>query len=390
MAVKNIRANLIKRRGWYHVMISYYDNGKRKQKSIATGLSVKGNKHRAEQRRNELLSEWEQRLALNNSDMLFTDFLMDWLEHHRSRITDASYSEYQKTINRVIVPYFESFENGLTLFDLQPSHIQNFYDYRMREHGTSARTIIKYHANIHRSLDYAVKMGHIATNPADKVELPKATEHRANFYTVDELKTLIEKSHGTVLEPVVRLAAWFGLRRGEIIGMRWSSIDFDKRILRVTGVIRDKGVSSEKIQGMYFSETAKSKSAIRSFHMTDEMVAYFQNLKAQQDERRTLKLYNHTWDDFVCVRDNGDLLTLGYVTMYFPKLCESCGLRKLKLHELRHTNISLLLSQGASMKDCQSWAGHSNFSITANVYGHCMDDSQTKLSESISSLLANC
>lgn len=384
MAVKNIKANLIERKGWYHVVINYYEKGKRKQKSIALGLKVKGNKRKAEAKCKELLAEWEQRLALNNSEMLFVDFMNEWLEHHKNNIAVSSYSEYKKTIDRIIIPYFEEYENGLTLFDLEPSHIQRFYDYRMKEHNTGARTIVRYHANIHKALDYAVRMKRIAENPADSVELPKVVMPEAKFYSADELRTLIVKTTGTPMEPIIRLAAWFGLRRGEIIGLRWSSIDFDAKILSISGTIKDKSESGSKV---YYSATAKTKTSLRSFPMNEEMVAYLMELKSRQDQRRSMKHYNHEWDDFVCVWNNGDLLRPGYVTQTFPKLCEECGLRKLKLHELRHTNISLLLSEGANMKEVQVWAGHTNYNTTANTYAHVLVNSKAKLTNSISSIL---
>lgn len=388
MAVKNVRANVFERHDWYHVMISYYDEqGKRKQKSIATGFSVSGhNKRKAEARCKELLAEWEQRLSLTNSGMLFSDFLKEWLEHHRSRIADSTYQEYKKNIYKIICPYFE--EKGTTLFDLRAQHIQDFYSYRMKECNTGAKTIHRYHANIHKALAFAVKMGRISANPADMVELPKTQEHHANYYTAEELRMVVSKAKGTQIEPVIMMAAWFGLRRGEIIGLRWSCINLEKRILSITGTVKDKGESGSKIQNMYYSATAKTKSSIRSFPLNDEMVMYLRNLKTQQDQRRTMKHYNHTWDDFVCVRTNGDLIPLEYVSRAFPKLCEECGLKRLKLHELRHTNFSLLLSEGATMKEVQDWAGHSNYSVTANTYAHVLANSKNKLTESISSLLA--
>lgn len=380
------RVNLIERNDWYHAVINYYDNGKRKQKSIALGLSVSGhNKRKAEAKCKELQKEWEKKLSLINSGVLFSDFLLEWLEHHKSRIADSTYQEYKKNITRIICPYFA--EKGITLFDLKPQHIQDFYDFRMKEYNTGAKTIHRYHANIHKALAYAVKMGRITTNPADMVELPKAQEHQAQFYTAEELKQVIDKAKGTQLEPVVMLAAWFGLRRGEIIGLRWSSINFDTKILSITGVIKDKGDSGSKIKNMYYSPTAKTKSSLRSFPLNDDMVAYLKDLKAQQDQRRSMRHYNHEWDDFVCVRKNGDLIPLEYVSRAFPKLCKECGLRELKLHELRHTNISLLLSEGATMKEVQEWAGHSNYSVTANTYAHIQAQSKTRLTDSISSLL---
>ena len=230
-------------------------------------------------------------------------------------------------------------------------------------------------------------MERLNSNPADHVESPKKAPHIANYYTAEELKTLLSSASGTQLEPVVRLAAWFGLRRGEIIGLRWSSIDLENKMLSITGVVRDKG-ESQKSRDLYFVPAAKTRSSIRSFPMPESAVTYLQALKAEQDERRKRLVYNHHWDDFVCVRDNGDLIPLEYVSRAFPRLCEKCGLPRLRLHELRHTNISLLLENGAGMKDLQEWAGYSSYSTTANIYSHVQANSKARLSASIEAILA--
>ena len=104
----------------------------------------------------------------------------------------------------------------------------------MNEDGVSAATIHRYHANIHKALRYAVKMELLTENPSDKVELPKQQKHIAAFYTAEEVKKLLESVKGTPLETVVYLASWFGLRRGEIVGLRWSSIDLERGVLTIT------------------------------------------------------------------------------------------------------------------------------------------------------------
>lgn len=114
-------------------------------------------------------------------------------------------------------------------------------------------------------------MEHIASNPADKVELPKKVRHTANYYSAEELKKVLDKARGTQIEPVVRLAAWFGLRRGEIIGLRWSSIDFNNNLLSITGTIKDKGTSGSKIKNLYYEPTTKTASSLRSFPMSEEV-----------------------------------------------------------------------------------------------------------------------
>ena len=92
------------------------------------------------------------------------------------------------------------------------------------------------------------------------------------YYSLDELKCLLDNVHGTTLETVILLAAWYGLRRGEIIGLKWSSIDFRKKILYVNGTIKDKGESGSKIENMYYEPTAKTSSSIRSFPMSEDSV----------------------------------------------------------------------------------------------------------------------
>ena len=385
-ALENITATITTKGNKYYVVVTYYLNGKRQQKWESTGLSVSGNnKRNVEARRKELIKEYERRSILVDHRLYFHDFMKQWLEKAKSTISSSTYYEYRKIVYNGIVPYFE--QHSISLHDLKPYHIQEFYDFKMQSDHVSAATIHHYHANIHKALAYAVKMERIASNPADKVELPKKTKHIANYYSAEELKLVMDKAKGTQIEPVVRLAAWFGLRRGEIIGLRWSSIDFASNVLSVTGTVKDKGAYGSKKKNMYYEPSAKTASSIRSFPMSEEVSSYLLRLKAQQAAQKVTEGYNHDWDDFVCVRPNGDLIPPEYVTRAFPKLCEECGLRRLKLHELRHTNISLLLAEGASMKELQEWAGHSSYATTANTYSHIQAQSKNRLMDTIGTLL---
>ena len=386
-ACNNISASVTTKGDKYYVIVTYYADGKRKQKWEATGLSVSGNnKRKAETRRKEIMREYENRKSLGEEHLLFHEFLKQWLEKTKNSISSSTYYEYRKLVHNGICPYYE--QKGIALLDLKPYHIQDFYDHKLQNDHVSAATIHHYHASMHKALNYAVRMERIAANPADKVTLPKKEKHISNHYSAEELKQVLEKAKGTQIEPVVRLAAWFGLRRGEIIGMRWSSIDFENNVLSVTGTVKDKGLSGSKIRNMYYESSTKTAASLRSFPMSEEVATYLTGLKAQQAIQKAKEGYNHTWDDFVCVRPNGDLIPPEYVTRAFPKLCEACGLRRLKLHELRHTNISLLLAEGASMKELQEWAGHSSYATTANTYSHIQAKSKNRLIAAIGSLLA--
>lgn len=390
-ANQNITANISHKGDKYYIIVNYYNlDGKRKQKWIKTDLSVSGNnKRKIEQKRLEILQEWQNKLKFNENEILFTDYMQQWLEIIKNNVRPTTFYGYKQVVNYAIDPYFR--KRKITLYELKPYHIQDFYTYKMDNDKISANTILHYHANIHKALAYAVKTERILTNPADKVELPKKQKHIANYYTQDELNTLLKHSKGHLLETVIRLAVWFGLRRGEIIGMRWSSIDFENKTISVTGTIKDRGGKGTEVGKLYFEPTAKNSSSLRSFPLSDSMITYLQQVKDSQDKRKnTIKLYNHNWDDFVCVKNNGDLISLDSVSYAFPKFCKKCGLKPIKLHELRHSNITVLLEKGASMKELQEWAGHSSYNTTANIYSHIQTESKSKLTNIIENVLEIC
>lgn len=390
-ANQNITANISHKGDKYYIIVNYYNlDGKRKQKWIKTDLSVSGNnKRKIEQKRLEILQEWQNKLKFNENEILFTDYMQQWLEIIKNNVRPTTFYGYKQVVNYAIDPYFR--KRKITLYELKPYHIQDFYTYKMDNDKISANTILHYHANIHKALAYAVKTERILTNPADKVELPKKQKHIANYYTQDELNTLLKHSKGHLLETVIRLAVWFGLRRGEIIGMRWSSIDFENKTISVTGTIKDRGGKGTEVGKLYFEPTAKNLSSLRSFPLSDSMITYLQQVKDSQDKRKnTIKLYNHNWDDFVCVKNNGDLISLDSVSYAFPKFCKKCGLKPIKLHELRHSNITVLLEKGASMKELQEWAGHSSYNTTANIYSHIQTESKSKLTNIIENVLEIC
>lgn len=376
-------ASVQEKRNKYYIVLNWVENGKRKQKWVGTDLTVNGNnKRRAEQKRKEILRQWEEKALLSNyEDILFSEYICKWLEDVKHTIAESTYYSYKTTIDGVICPYFA--EKKIKLSDLRPYHIQDFYAYKMQHDNISANTIHHYQAYIHKALKYAVKTERIKDNPANNVDLPKKQKHIADFYTAEELKLLLQSAKGTDIEMVVMIATWFGLRRGEILGLRWSCIDFENHTLTVKGTIT-------RADTMVYKNTAKNNSSLRTLPMTEEATNYFRDLQKQQqrNKKELGKHYITKWEDFVCVRRNGDILKLDYVTRHFPMLCEQCGLRKIRLHELRHSNISLLITAGASMKEVQEWAGHSTYSTTADIYAHIQSQNKIRLSQSIEKLLA--
>ena len=137
--------------------------------------------------------------------------------------------EYHKKSDKgSIVPYFK--DKMLTLQDLEkhPKHIQDYYQFELGK-GLTANTVIHRHANIRKCLQYAFQIGLIKSNPADRVERPRKDKYLATIYNQQELETLFKTVKGDPIELGVILAAFYGLRRSEVVGLKWDAIDFEKR-----------------------------------------------------------------------------------------------------------------------------------------------------------------
>ena len=152
-----------------------------------------------------------------DEDILFADFMLKWLEVTKSTVQITTYASYQGMVERVIVPYFR--KRNIKLVDLKATDLQDFYNKQLER--VKANSVIHYHANIHKALKYAVKIDLIPTNPADKVERPKKNEFKGSYYSAEEIHALTEVSEGTKLEIPVLLASFYGLRRSEVLGLKW-------------------------------------------------------------------------------------------------------------------------------------------------------------------------
>jgi integrase len=259
----------------------------------------------------------------------------------------------------------------------------------METGGVTGNTIHHYHANIHKALKQAYQTELIKDNPASKVIMPKKERFESEFLTSEEMNILLEAVVGEKIETPVILAAWFGLRRGEALGVRWQDVDFSSMTLYIKGVITDKGEGS-RMENLKYRNGTKTPSGTRSFPLPPEVAEYLKVLKQRQADRRLLlgNSYNQAWTDFVCVDVTGDLIKPEYLSRAFPAFLEKHGLKKIRLHELRDSNASLLLDSGVDMKMLQQWLGHAHYSTTADCYAHHRPDSKRKLSGILSEKLA--
>lgn len=370
-----VAGHLQEKKGFFYMVLSYPDiTGKRKTKWFPTGLPVKGNKKRAEKMLMQTRQTFEPECTPVQDDMMFSDFLLQWLEIAKPTIALTTYASYAGMAKSIIIPYFK--ERNTTLAGLKAIDIQTFYMQQLKR--VKASSVIHYHAVIHRALKYAVKIDLISVNPADKVERPKADKFIGSFYDSDEMQALFEAAKDTLLEIPIFLGAFYGLRRSEALGLKWDAIDFQNSTITIRHTVTSCTIDGKHVQ--VAKDTTKTKSSMRTLPLVPVFKEKLLKVKEQQAEYRRVcgKCYDNRYLEYICVDEMGTLISPHYLTAAFPKLLDKNELRRIRYHDLRHSCASLLLANGVPMKQIQEWLGHSDFSTTANVYAHL--DYNSKLS----------
>lgn len=333
-----VAGHLTLKNGKYYAVLNYKNaGGQRKTKWISLGLSEKGNKRKAEAELARLRAEFEPPKEAGDlsSDMLFADYLLEWLEIAKGRLAHATYGAYQGLLKSTIVPYFR--KKKLTLRELEARHLQMFYSEMLRR--VTPNTVIHYHAVIHSALKYAVKTDMLIQNVADKVDRPRKNSFQPVFLSADEMQKMFEALRGTKLELPVLVAAFYGLRRGEVVGLKWDAIDFEQGTISVK-----RTVTSTIIDGKYQEfeqQSAKTKSSLRTLPLIGSFREYFMQVKEAQELNKQVcgNCYNYEYDGFVFVDELGERMRVEYLTNAFPKFLESHGLRRMRFHDLRHPYV---------------------------------------------------
>lgn len=351
----------------YQAVLSFKQNNKWKTKWVSTKIpAVKGNKKLANAKLEEIRLKFQEEINSENIDdenLQFIDYMKKWLKMIKSSVEETTYIGYEGVINGRMTDYFGN--RDITLQDIKPKHIQDFYQYLLEE-GLSGNTVKHYHANIRKALQYAMRTDIIPSNPADKVELPKIQKYNPSFYTSDEVKGLLSEVVGTKLEIPVMIDCFYGFRRSEVIGLKWSAIDFEKKTITINHTITQ---SNGKL---IIRDKTKNNSSRRSLPLEPIVETFLLELKEKQEENKKLcgNSYNQEWLEYICVDDCGNLIRPDYVTETFLKLLKKRKLKQIRFHDLRHTCASILLKNGANMKEIQAWLGHSTYNTTADIYAH--------------------
>lgn len=372
-----VAGHLEVKKGYYYAVLSYVDvNGKRHRPWISTGLPEKGNRRKAEAELARIRSTYEPPAVVQDlcSDMPFADYLLQWLDIVKVRIKITTFGSYEQIVKSVLEPYFR--KKGYTLRGLEARHIQQFYTEKLKK--VKPNSVIHYHAVIHQALKYALKTDLVAQNVATKVDRPKKNDYQPVFLDAEELQKVFEALRGSKLELPVLVAAFYGLRRGEVLGLRWDAIDFERDTITIRHTVTSTLIDGK--EEIIAQDSAKTKSSMRTLPLVGRFKTYFTEVKAAQELNKQVcgNCYNYEYDGYVFVDEMGDRITPEYLTSAFPHFLQRHGLKRMRFHDLRHSCASLLLANGVPLKQIQEWLGHSDFSTTANIYAHL--DYSSKLS----------
>ena len=300
-------------------------------------MPQKGNKRRAEQELIRIRSEFEVPLVAGelSSNMLFADYLDQWLEIVRARIKPATFGSYQGMVKSTIGPYFRKKE--LTLKELEARHIQQFYTEKLKT--VTPNSVIHYHAVIYQALKYAMKTDMVPQNVAMKVDGPRKNSFQPTFLDAEQMQKLFEVVKGTRLELPVLVAAFYGLRRGEVLGLKWDAIDFNRGTLTIKRTVTEATIDGT--MKIIEQDSAKTKSSLRTLPLVGSFRDYFQKVKEAQELNKKVcgNCYNYDYDGYVFVNELGERMRPNYLTEYFPKYIAKHGMPKMRFHDLRHPYV---------------------------------------------------
>lgn len=330
------------------------------------------------ERLKKLLADIQAGTFVDPGRLTVAQFLERWLEDAaRHTVRPVTYETYRRYLRVHAIPVI----GHLRLAKIQPTDLQHLYASRLQA-GKSRRTIEQLHAILHRAFDQAVKWGLLARNPADAVDAPRPTKRQPKVLTPPQAEQLMKALAGDRLAAMWYLALATGLRRAELVALRWTDLDLDNKTLRVER-------TAEEVEGQGLIWTPpKTEKGRRQVLLPDEAVALLRRHRARQAEER-LKLGPGYQDHgLVYCWPDGRPLRPSWVTRRFRELAQAAGAPPgITLHKLRHTHVTFLFLAGVHPKVVQERLGHSTITVTLDTYTHVLPTIQEEVVQKLNALL---
>ena len=318
----------------YYVVLTHTTDGKKNQTWVSTGLSVTGNEGKARQLMLDMLGDKpEQEVP---PDMLFSDAVRRWLEDVRHRVDEVTYQGYEVQARAHILPYFDDLQ--IRLCDVDGETLQTYINVKAKfgrsdGHGGLSAVSLRQHKNVlNQTLKLAQRDGLIQTNPADLVVMPHAAQFTGTFYTEAQMRDLLTAVKNERLYPIIYVTALYGLRRSEVLGLKWDSINFAMQTLTIRHTVA-------RVTKVVEKNKTKNASSFRSFPLTDDAVRLFKILLQQEQYYRNHFGKDYIDNDYVFTWEDGHPYSPDYVSHTFHKLLKKYDLPHIRFHDLRHPYV---------------------------------------------------
>ena len=315
--------------------------------------------------------ELQQGTLVTGPQQTMKQYLEHWLEEvHKPTIRISSYVKYRGLLNRHILPPL----GHIQVQKLAPQHVQALYACKLKE-GLTARTVHSIHSILHKALDNAVRWGLVPRNVCDAVSQPRPVQHEIQPLSKEQAQRLLQAARTHRLEVLLIVALATGMRRGELLSLRWKDISFEDASLQVRRTMN-------RIVGHgYVESETKTAKGRRQIMLPLLVVEALKQQRTRQLEAR-LKA-GGAWQEHNLVFCNiyGGFLDPANVLRLFHKLLEEADLPRVRFHDLRHSAATILLSMGIHPKVVQELLGHSQIGMTMDTYSHVLPSMQKEAME---------
>jgi integrase len=322
------------------------------------------------------LTQVDNGITFLGAQMELGKYLEQWLVTVKTSVRPKTYDQYRQISTGHIIPIL----GRIKLKDLRPDQIQSLYNNKLKS-GTSNRTVRMIHAVIHRALNQALQMGVITRNPSDAVIRPKLVKKEMKTLTDTQVQTLLLGVRGTRFEALYLLAVTTGLREGELLGLKWSDLDWITRHLSI-----QRQLQRLHDLGLVFSEP-KSASGRRVIVLGTATVEKLREHYQRQQWERLAAGERWVENDLIFPTTIGTPSDWRSLVRSFKKLLQTSSLPNIRFHDLRHTAATLMLQQGIHPKVVQERLGHSQISLTLDTYSHVLPNMQEEAAEKIDELI---